>query len=57
MEKITIWINYGTEGWQPQKEMTYEEAIDFRKKGNFFGEIRITIDVEITLKVQQDLIT
>ena len=56
MEKITIWVNYGTEGWQPQKEMTYEEAIDFIKRGNFFGEIRITKDVEITLKVQQDLL-
>jgi len=48
-KKYTIWINYGMEGWQPEKHMDMGEVVEFIKSGGIYGEIRITTEVHLTI--------
>jgi len=46
---ITVWVDYGSEGWQPQDCATDAEAIEIILGGNLSGRIRVTRDVPLSL--------
>jgi len=46
---ITVWVDYGSEGWQPRDCATDAEAVAIILGGNLSGRIRVTRDVSLGL--------
>ncbi len=44
---VTVWLNYGCEGWHPNEFESEEQALEFIRCGGALAEFRITREMQL----------